>query len=228
MAEKICGAYTILHLESGQKYIGSSDDLHARKGQHLRSLRSNTHINSGLQAAFNQDQDLQFNFHPTDTREEAFDVEQLLLDTNWGKPELLNRAPIARNPGIGQEWTPERIQKLSDANKGKQPWLGKKHSEETKAKMSAAATLRPERSDEEKQRLRELRVGIPHREEVRQRMSESHRGKPSGAAIPVMINGVEYRSGLDAARQLGMSASAVKKKLNDPTNQEFVKLEKKL
>lgn len=205
MEEKECGAYVITHMESGKRYIGSTSDLRARKTVHMAYLNTGTHVNQALQEAFNSDPDLEFRFYPTETREEAYDIEQLLLDRNHGKPDCLNIASNARLP-----------------------WLGRKHTEETKAKMSETASQRPDLSDEEKQRLRILRVGIPHSDEVRSRMSESHKGKPSPAARPVMVNGVLYRSGLEAARMLGMPASTVKKKLNDPTNQEFVKLEKKL
>lgn len=48
--EKICGAYVLTHVQSGHLYIGSTGDLHGRKGSHVIALRNGVHKNKRLQA----------------------------------------------------------------------------------------------------------------------------------------------------------------------------------
>ena len=60
--------------------------------------------------------------------------------------------------------TDEIRQKLSEAAKGRQTWLGRKHSEESKRKMSEAAKKRPRK---------------PLSEETKRKIGDAHRGKPN-------------------------------------------------
>jgi group I intron endonuclease len=109
----------------------------------------------------------------------------------------LREAALAR--GLGRDGGPlseETKRKISEKNKGKVP------SEETKRKMSASATRRytnrppkppkspPKKpgmkpgtklgpmSDEHRAKLREVNLGKSHSENVREKISESLRGKP--------------------------------------------------
>jgi group I intron endonuclease len=59
----------------------------------------------------------------------------------------------------GRKWTPEQIEKIRSSNKGKN--LGKKPSDETRAKMSAAHKSRPRKplSEETKEKIRKSLLG---------------------------------------------------------------------
>lgn len=90
------------------------------------------------------------------------------------------------------ERTPEHCQKLSDANKGQQTWLGKHHTEESKAKMRASqkgkhignkSNTGRHLTEEHKQHIREGCKGIntgkrePFSEEWRRKLGDVNRGK---------------------------------------------------
>ena len=72
----------------------------------------------------------------------------------------------------------ETREKMSKANKGRQPWLGKHHSEETKKKMSKANKGR-HLTEEQKKAISRARkgkatfAGKHHTEETKQKMREA-------------------------------------------------------
>ena len=72
----------------------------------------------------------------------------------------------------------ETREKMSKANKGRQPWLGKHHSEETKKKMSKANKGR-HLTEEQKKAISRARkgkatfAGKHHSEETKQKMREA-------------------------------------------------------
>ena len=65
---------------------------------------------------------------------------------------------------------PEYRQKMSNAHKGQQTSLGKKHSEETKKKIGLAS------------KGNHYRLGKSHGEDVKQQISLNRKGKAAGAA----------------------------------------------
>lgn len=84
---------------------------------------------------------------------EAHSAEQRLIREHWDNPLLLNKAlfPVLGRPNTPAQRQRARERMLSDANPMKDPAhreaarlrnLGKKHSESTKAKMSATRTGR--------------------------------------------------------------------------------------
>ena len=72
----------------------------------------------------------------------------------------------------------ETREKMSKANKGRQPWLGKHHSEETKKKISKANKGK-HLTEEQKKAISMARKGKPtftgkhHSEETKQKMREA-------------------------------------------------------
>ena len=57
-----------------------------------------------------------------------------------------------RRAWLGRKHTPEARAKMSAAKKGKQPWLGKRHSDETKRKISEAKRGRIQSPEEREKR----------------------------------------------------------------------------
>lgn len=127
----------------------------------------------------------------------------------------------------------ERYKNMSEADKEKQwgyikekgnPMQGRKHTEESKRKMSLSsmgntANKGKKASKETRERLSEIAkertgeknpfYGRHHSEETKQYMSEKFKGRIPANAKPVMIDGTEYISATEAARQLGVVAATI-------------------
>lgn len=73
--------YILTLVESGIFYIGSTQNLARRLTIHFSQLRANAHQNFNLQNAWNksQDKEVLVNSIPTKDREEAFQLEEILL-----------------------------------------------------------------------------------------------------------------------------------------------------
>lgn len=128
------GVYLLTNDNTGEVYAGSGY-LAKRAKDHYYSLAAGKHKNARLQEAYNRDPN--FQFHPVEVpdRDEAFDIEQAIIDEHKDNPLFLNMCTNARS--------------------GAAP--GRRHSEETKEKIRRANTGRivPE---EEKQRMREAQL----------------------------------------------------------------------
>lgn len=195
------GVYIIRH-SSGLFYIGSTGNYTRRKIAHQSTLKSGRHANSKLQAAFNTCPGLTWELVPKGTIEEARQFERELLQANYMHPFIANYT-------VAQPFSPEHKQALCDAkthsplseehrNKISQARLGHRHTTETIEKMSKS------------------RVGKPQSEEWADRRAESKR-------IGVTVNGVSYRSAVDAAAALSISRTTVLRNVRsqDPKHGEW-------
>jgi group I intron endonuclease len=169
MTLKDSGIYCIEHIATGKKYVGSAHNLHRRFKTHLSKLRGNKHHSYKLQEAWNEYGEGAFKIvvmerHPIDG---LLEREQQVID------EL----DVVRNG--------YNVAMFSEA-----PHKGKKHSEETKAKMRASHKARKPISEETRQRLREAAIerekmkketGYQVSEETRARLSASGKGRKVSA-----------------------------------------------
>lgn len=85
-----------------------------------------------------------------------------------------------RDANLGKKLTDETRQKISAANKGKNAanknFLGRRHTEDTKKKMSLAQRKRPPITDETRKKMSEAqKLRAPPNLETRRRQSESHK-----------------------------------------------------
>lgn len=117
MAKTESGVYHIINLNTGWFYVGSTIDLHKRKQEHFRRLRLNKHHNQYLQRSFNKHGEDKFVFIVSNYTNDYMNAEQIELDS-YGIDELYNIASDALHPA---------------------GMTGKKHTEESRAKMSEAA-----------------------------------------------------------------------------------------
>lgn len=90
-----CAAYIIKHRTG--IYVGSTVGINSRVGEYEKNLYKNRGENCNLLRAFNSDPDVQFYFILVNTRDEAYDIEQWLLDRFWDSNVLFNRQPNAKN-----------------------------------------------------------------------------------------------------------------------------------
>lgn len=113
---RISGVYEIVLVADGRRYIGSAIDIHERWRRHKKDLRGGRHHSTHLQRAWDKYGEDAFQFcvieKCSSKKEEILQVEQAYL--NKFNPEF-NSCKLATSP------------------------LGIKHSQGTRAKVSAAA-----------------------------------------------------------------------------------------
>lgn len=114
-------------------YIGSAKDLCGRKYRHLHSLRKNTHCNIFLQRLYNKygESNVIFNVVELCDVQDLIAREQFYIDTL--NPDI-NICKVAGST-LGRKHSAETKEKLSKKFKGMQRSLGRVLSDETKKKI---------------------------------------------------------------------------------------------
>lgn len=117
MANRICGIYRIRNVVSGRFYIGSSEDIYRRFEAHRQKLRKGNHTNVGLQASWSK--------HGEDIFK--FDVLQRVPLEELRTVERNMLVPLLSHPLCCNMHDETYVF----------PRTGRRHSEETKDKISA-------------------------------------------------------------------------------------------
>ena len=128
------GAYVVTHTPTGQEYVGSAKNLSGRESEHRSMLKHNKHSCPPMQELYNSDPNIenyQFRCLPTETREEAFDIEQKWIDERKDSGRLLNVGTNTRSWRKGVPFTDEQKELLRKAR------TGFKTSEEVRAASAA-------------------------------------------------------------------------------------------
>ena len=161
----ISAVYEIRNLVNGKRYVGSAMNLKKRRREHLGALRSRRHRNWHLQAAFSKYGESAFVFSVLEHTE----VSQLILREQYHLDTLspaYNILPIAGSR-LGRRHTPEARAKMSAAKRGKpNPHRGWSPDEQTRRKISAAHTGQ-----------RNHNFGKRHSERTRRKISEALMGE---------------------------------------------------
>ena len=169
-------------MANGDFYIGQSSKLQNRKREHFNKLKSGGHCNRHLQFASDKYGVESFIFSVVlyCEPEELNYYEQAVADLLHPTYNL-NIIYVVSNRGT--TFSEEHKRKLSISH------LGKKRgprSQEHRDNISKALKGRP-CSPEERERLKQIRVGVPSPNkgktfspEMRKKMSLAHIGKPSG------------------------------------------------
>ena len=111
-----CGIYRIKNMRNGKCYVGSSVNLQERKSEHFRLLKNKSHDNARLQNAWNKEEDksiFDFQIFIYCKADDLRDIEQNCLDI------------MDHDYNISKDATA--------------PMRGRKHSDETRAKMKGRA-----------------------------------------------------------------------------------------
>ena len=161
---KRSGIYRILNKNNGKVYIGSAANLQKRRNAHLRNLRNGDHINSHLQYAWLKYGADSFAFQIVEFVDDVNDLikrEQFWIDTLncTVRAYGYNISPIAGSQ-LGMKHTEETKARISAA--------GFNMSAEVKAKISAAGRGRPWTAAK-----REKSTGWKHTDESKAKMSAS-------------------------------------------------------
>ncbi|HEY9629378.1 MAG TPA: NUMOD3 domain-containing DNA-binding protein [Coleofasciculaceae cyanobacterium] len=179
-----CGIYAIIHKESGKIYVGSAaQSFRQRWYSHKFLLRKNKHHSQHIQNAWNKYGEEAFEFrileiiHPDLIFQTLIRSEQEWMDYyQAANPKYgYNICPTAGN-SLGTKHSEETKAKVSAANKGK------KLSEEHKAKLSASLKGKssPNKgkalSEEHKAKLSAANKGKTHSEESKAKMGLDKKG----------------------------------------------------
>lgn len=202
----LTGIYVIESGFNGSSYVGSSGNVEKRLKEHEYLLKNNKHKNKKLQETFNLGP-MATNAMPCETRKEAYEVEQKMLDKAFASPNVktgcMNISTSSTVPKY--EITDEIRNKISEAsrkrvmsqqhkdilsavNKGKQYTLGYKFTTEQLEAL----------------RNRKHNSGYKLSNEHVTALIESHPGQQ------VEINGIIYPSYCQAAKALNMDDSLVR------------------
>jgi group I intron endonuclease len=152
--------YEYKHMDTGRVYIGYTGDLVKRDKAHSEPSRKIQHIDRAIQK-YGRDQFGFMALEAHDTKEEALVAEIRMIafmkellgedmmfnHTNGGEgggaahtEETKKKISISN---IGRKHTENSRKNMSEAHRGKIPWIkGKKHTEETKQKMSKSQKCR--------------------------------------------------------------------------------------
>ena len=147
---KVSGIYKITCIPNNKIYIGSSKNILNRFNTHIRTLKNNTHRNPHLQSAWNLHSEFNFKFEVI----ECVDKDKLILKEQFYMDQLkaydreygFNNCSKADRP-TGYKHTEENKKIMSLKKKGIKQSLetiekrvavlkGKRHTEETKLKIS--------------------------------------------------------------------------------------------
>jgi predicted GIY-YIG superfamily endonuclease len=126
------GVYCVTVNETGKVYVGSTATLPKRASSHASNLKRDCHGNSNLQAAYNENPEIEIVFKRTASFDEAIALEQQLVnefkDTgylcNVGTADVTN--PLKGIPHT-EEWKRRNSEILT----------GSRRSEATKARITA-------------------------------------------------------------------------------------------
>lgn len=180
--------YKIVNLVNDKFYVGSTTNKKVRFREHRKQLRGNRHHCKHLQAAWNKYGEEKFDFRVVEEVPDGADLavaEDTWLQAHFGKDYCYNSGSAAVAPwrgvygpdhfNFGKAMASDQKQQISNALKAyyaedyfNHPRVGKTHSDETKAKISAAKLANPakpwrgkERSDETKAKISAAQAGKP-------------------------------------------------------------------
>jgi len=184
--------YCITNEANGKKYVGSSNNVYYRIGQHKRALKGNRHVNDHLQSAWDKYGEDSFTFSIIEAcskellweREQYYIDEYGTLDPSVGynktnaQPFTLITDEIKRKMSEAKKGVPlseEHRKKIGEGIKGR------KFSEESLKKMSESAKNRkrnPPKSEATKEKIRQAALKRKYTDEQKKALSDKFKGKP--------------------------------------------------
>lgn len=120
--------YQIVNLVTGMRYIGSAMDFKRRKTWHISQLNNKKHHNKHLENVWHKYGSESFTFEIIDTvpyAEELEDREHYWFSKYNFETELYNKCPVAGS-ALGHHHTEESKAKMSAANRGEKTICGVK------------------------------------------------------------------------------------------------------
>ncbi len=182
--------YKIINFVNNKFYVGSTVNSKVRFRQHRKLLRKNRHHCAHLQAAWNKYGEDKFTFVIVEEVPEGRalqEIEEIYLMQHVGKKYCYNtgrsadapwrNAPPQITPNFGRvmqqsqkEQISQTLKKYYAANYFNHPRVGKTHTAESRAQMSASKLANPTRAW----------LGKTRSEETKAKVGATQRGKPKG------------------------------------------------
>ncbi len=203
------GIYKIVNTLNNKVYVGSSCNINNRWNQHKKSLSNNTHHSLKLQRTYNKYGDIFIYELITECKiEDLLTEEQYYIELLNSYKNGYNSVSIAGS-NLGMKHTIETKNKLKESSIGNTNRIGKKHTEESKLKISIKLKGKV-LSDETKLRMSESQMGKKmstesvektkiantgkkRTDETKSKMSKSKLGKKQ--SIEVIENRVKLNTG---------------------------------
>lgn len=219
---KITCIYKIESLIKKRMYIGSALDYHSRIRIHKHQLLKNKHHSLKLQRHVNKYgfEDLVFSIlEGSISLENLIQKEQYYIDLF---NPYFNICKIAGN-SLGTKRSKEFCEKLSALHKNNKYWKDRKHTEESKLKMSEyqkkrTGDLSPNYgrvfSQETRQKMRINQLGKKLSEETKRKMSKPKKGKTVFQYSLNMCFIKEWDKLKTASENLKISSTAITNCLN--------------
>lgn len=170
------GIYKIVSKNSGEFYIGSSQNLRKRELDHFSLLRNKKHPNRYLQSIWNKYQDLFFVIIEECSIESLVEKEQYYIDTLSPK---YNLRPIAES-NRGWIMSEESKLKISKSNKGKTISIEHREAISTKNKVNLKGR---KLSDEHIESIRKSRIGVTLSKETKDKIRLKAMGRDKGKVL---------------------------------------------
>lgn len=183
---KISGIYSITNKINNKCYYGSAKNIRNRWQEHRRLLNKNKHYNGYLQRAWNKygADNFEFKIEQITLPQNLVSIEQYFIDWTRLAPHLFyNIAEDATSPMLGRKHTKETRQKMSifqmTNNKGR------KHTKEAKEKNRISHIGK----QHTKQSIELLSInnarywkGKKRSDEDKKKMSDAKKGRPTWAS----------------------------------------------
>jgi group I intron endonuclease len=207
------GIYKIINVVNNKFYVGSAVNFSRRKARHFSELRHGKHNNRWLQASWNKYGEKAFVFVVVEVVQDKatlLEVENRWLKEHVGKKYCYNLGVDATAPmlGFSGESSPTWGRKRTPEELAAQNWRGKKHTFESKKRISA--------------KLKGRHVSTATRAKISQTLSgegnfwygkkrPDHGTKVSKAVVVVQPDGTEtvYESILKLRETLGLKPPTV-------------------
>lgn len=223
--------YMIQNIINNKIYVGSTTNYDKRQKAHIRSLRGGYHDNRLLQKDFDLYGEPIFKFTQlceTNTDKERFEIEANLIGklktyengynlskdgrgryliTKETRLKMSKNTTGYKNPFYGKKHTEETRKILSESAKrkvgDKNPFYGKKHTEEAKEKMKSSYSKLKGSGWINPQK------GVPKTEEAKLKNAKS---QPSRR--PIYVEGKDYMSVSECAKELGVARGTIRNRIN--------------
>lgn len=189
MEEQSGWVYLFHNPQTGEGYIGSTDDLKRRTQAHLRDLERGTHHCWKFQRSYNKNPNFDLVAVSVESKEEALSFEGCLLQEYGDNPFLLNVSKDAYAPMTGRNHSPETRERMREIQlqQWQDPEIRRK-----RIKNRDMFTHTPE----SKEKIRQAALGRKASEEVRAKMKQSQQKLWSDPAFRE-----KHKNGLKAHRE---------------------------
>lgn len=214
------GIYGIINDIDGKIYVGQTVDFARREKAHWIMLRGGRHPNNHLQRAFTKygRENFRFAVLCECLPEELVEKEQFWLDAYPSKAKY-NQADSAKNSMLGRKHTPEARAKMSAKLKGKRR-TGWRHSPEAIENMRKAK-LGKKMSRTTRRKMRQARLGFKQSPEAIEKIRLAKLGKPRSEETKEKIRQAKLGKKLSKEHAEHIRQSLIGKTLSEETRQKI-------